>query len=54
MFSANKADLIGSAKLESCQVFEQNKILDDLGHLLRVVCEELVVYQIWPVSTNGG
>lgn len=53
MFSANKEDLIESAKFESRQVFEQSKTLDDLGHILWVTCEELVVYQIWPVSTSG-
>lgn len=50
VFSANKEDLIQSARFESRQVFEQTKTLDNLGHLLRVICDELVVYEIWPVD----
>lgn len=51
MFSVNKEDLIEGARFESRQAFEQPKTLDNFEYLLRVICEELVVYEVWPVGT---
>lgn len=34
--------------------FEDVSTLGELRHLLRVICEELVVYQIWPVCPDSA
>lgn len=52
MFSANQQDLIKGAQFESRQLFETPTTLGDLRYLLEAICEELVVYQLWPVSNN--
>lgn len=49
-FSADKESLVKGATIESRQKFENVSTLGELRHLLQVICEELVEYQLWPVS----
>lgn len=50
IFSTDKAALIDGAQFESRQRFEDPTTLGEFRYLLEVIREELVAYQIWPVS----
>ncbi|KAF8332821.1 WD40-repeat-containing domain protein [Cantharellus anzutake] len=46
--SASKEALVRKARLENVQTFEKAPFLGDFGNYLRVICEELLEYKIWP------
>lgn len=49
--SARKEELIGSARLETRQVFKTTPTLGDLRYMFQVICDELQRYELWPVCT---
>lgn len=45
---------MGSGRFENQQHFVNPPMLHELGFLLRIVCEEIVKYKLWPVSQLLG
>ncbi|KAF8342236.1 uncharacterized protein EI90DRAFT_3208365 [Cantharellus anzutake] len=46
--SASEKDLTRKARQENIQIFKRPPFLGDFGVYLRVICEELLEYRVWP------
>ncbi|KAF8344351.1 uncharacterized protein EI90DRAFT_2964283 [Cantharellus anzutake] len=46
--SASEKDLIGKARRENQQIFDKPPFLGDFSDYLRVICDELREYKVWP------
>ncbi|KAF8322224.1 TPR-like protein [Clavulina sp. PMI_390] len=54
IFSADKGTLIQDSTRENLQKFDRSVTLDDLRHLIVIILQELVVYQLWPGHAAGS
>ncbi|KAF8322223.1 hypothetical protein DL93DRAFT_2163059 [Clavulina sp. PMI_390] len=50
LVSAGKDTLVDGSVRENRQTFERKITLDDLRHLIVIILDELVVYQLWPAN----
>lgn len=54
LLSATKESLIGVGQPENRQEFETVPTLMELQYFLRVICQELKTYSVWPVSVRSN